>query len=103
MQSEMLIGASFERGGGVRDAIVNPRTGETILDLPEASEAQVNKAVAAAREAFATWSRTTPGERAGYLLKIADRIEADAEEFARLEALNCGKPFHAMLADRSEI
>ena len=99
MQSEMLIGASFERGGGVSDAIVNPRTGETILDLPEASEAQVNKAVAAARKAFATWSRTTPGERAGYLLKIADRIEADAEEFARLEALNCGKPSHAMLAD----
>ena len=99
MQSEMLIGASFERGGGASDAIVNPRTGEAILDLPEASEAQVNKAVAAARKAFATWSRTTPGERAGYLLKIADRIEADAEEFARLEALNCGKPFHAMLAD----
>src|SRR5205814_4791514 len=67
--------------------------------LPEASPAQIEAAVAAAEKAFATWSRTTPAQRSGYLLKIADRIEAEAREFAALEALNCGKPINAVLND----
>ena len=49
--------------------------------------------------AFASWSRTTPAQRSGYLLKIADRIEAEARSFAALEALNCGKPINAVLND----
>ena len=99
MDTEMLIGSKFEKGAEAGDPVLNPKTGEAILDLPEASEKQIEAAVAAAEKAFATWSRTTPGERAGYLLKIADRIEADAAEFARLEALNCGKPVNAVLND----
>lgn len=99
MNTEMLIGSRFERGTETEEPILNPKTGETILMLPEASQAQIDAAVAAAEKAFATWSRTTPGERSGYLLKIAERIEADAEGFARLEALNCGKPINAALND----
>ena len=99
MQTEMLIGSKFEKGTETEEPILNPKTGETILDLPEASQAQIDAAVAAAEKAFATWSRTTPAQRSGYLLKIADRIEAEAEEFAALEALNCGKPINAVLND----
>jgi aminobutyraldehyde dehydrogenase len=99
MQTEMLIGAKFEKGTETDEAILNPKTGETILDLPEASHGQIEAAVAAAEEAFTTWSRTTPGQRAGYLLKIAERIEAEAAEFAALESLNCGKPINAVLND----
>jgi aminobutyraldehyde dehydrogenase len=99
MQTQMLIGAKFEAGTEIEEAILNPRTGETILSILEASLAQVDRAVAAARAAFEGWSRTTPSERSGYLLKIADRIEAEAAEFARLEALNCGKPINAALND----
>ncbi|GLS31429.1 aminobutyraldehyde dehydrogenase [Mesorhizobium albiziae] len=99
MDTKMLIGSKFEKGGEAEEAILNPKTGETILSLPEASSAQIEAAVAAAESAFATWSRTTPAQRSGYLLKIADRIEAEAEEFARLEALNCGKPINAVLND----
>ena len=87
------------RAPRAEETILNPKTGETILDLPEASPAQIDAAVAAAEKAFATWSRTTPAQRAGYLLKIADRIEAEAEDFAALEALNCGKPINAVLND----
>lgn len=97
--TQMLIGGAFEAGTEGEETILNPRTGETILTLPEASPAQIDRAVAAARKAFPAWSRTTPAERAALLLKIADRIEAEAEEFARLEALNTGKPFHAALND----
>ena len=80
----MLIGSRFEKGTETEEPILDPKTGGTILDLPEASEAQIKAAVAAAEKAFATWSRTTPAQRSGYLLKIADRIEAEAKEFAAL-------------------
>ncbi len=99
MQTKMLIGSRFEAGTEIEETILNPRTGEAILSIPEASLGQVDAAVAAARTAFEGWSRTTPAERAGYLLKIAERIEAEAEGFARLEALNCGKPINAALND----
>jgi aminobutyraldehyde dehydrogenase len=99
MYTEMLIGSRFEKGTETEEPILNPKTGETVLGLPEASQAQIEAAVAAAEKAFATWSRTTPAQRSGYLLKIADRIEAEAQEFAKLEALNCGKPINAVLND----
>ncbi|MFD9899311.1 gamma-aminobutyraldehyde dehydrogenase [Mesorhizobium sp. NPDC059025] len=99
MDTEMLIGAAFEKGAEAEEAVLNPRTGATILSLPEASEAQIERAVAAAEKAFTTWSRTTPAQRSAYLLRIADRIEAEAQEFAALEALNCGKPINAVLND----
>jgi aminobutyraldehyde dehydrogenase len=101
MQTEMLIGAGFVRGTDQEEKILDPKTGETILSLPEASAEQIDEAVAAADGAFRKWSRTTPGERAGYLLKLADRIEAEADDFATLEALNCGKPKHAILRDET--
>jgi aminobutyraldehyde dehydrogenase len=101
MQTEMLIGAHFVKGGGEAEAVLNPKTGATILDLPDASLKQVDDAVDAAHAAFAKWSRTTPMERAGMLLKLADRIEAAADELADLEALNCGKPKHAILRDET--
>ncbi len=99
MQTAMLIGADFEAGADEVEIVLNPANGETILELPEASGEQIDRAVAAAEKAFASWRRTTPGERSAALLKLADRIEAEAGEFARLEALNCGKPYHAVLGD----
>ena len=99
MDTRMLIGSKFEAGTETEEAILNPKTGETILDLPEASQSQIEAAVTAAEQAFATWSRTTPSQRSGYLLQIADAIEKNAEAFAKLEALNCGKPINAVLND----
>ncbi|MCA0272546.1 MAG: gamma-aminobutyraldehyde dehydrogenase [Proteobacteria bacterium] len=95
----LLIGAEFQAGQETPEPVLNPRTGALILDVPEASTAQVDKAVAAARKAFETWSRTTPGERSAALLRIADRVEAEADAFAALEALNCGKPLGAARND----
>lgn len=99
IDTNLLIGNSFEAGQDAAEQVFNPRTGEVIIDIPEASTAQVDRAVSAARKAFATWSRTTPGERAAALLRIADRVEAEAEGFAALEALNCGKPINAARGD----
>ncbi len=99
MNTEMLIGSKFVAGTEVAEQVLNPKTSGLILALPEASDSQIDAAVSAAKRAFPTWSRTTPSERSSYLLKIADAIEADAEGFAKLEALNCGKPINAVLND----
>ncbi len=99
MDTELLIGDWMEPGSGAPEPILDPRTGAPIIDLPEASPAQVEAAVAAARSAFDGWSRTTPAERSTALLRVADRIEAAAADFAALEALNCGKPINAVKND----
>ncbi|ACM27793.1 gamma-aminobutyraldehyde dehydrogenase [Agrobacterium sp. SHOUNA12C] len=99
MDTQMLIGSRFEAGTETEEHILNPKTGETVLNLPEASLGQIDAAVDAAEKAFTSWSQTTPGQRSAYLLKIADAIEREAEGFAALEALNCGKPINAVLND----
>jgi aminobutyraldehyde dehydrogenase len=99
MDIALRIGDQFENGTGAPERVLNPRTGEVIAEVPEASPTQVEEAVAAAANAFEIWSRTTPAERSLMLLRLADLIERDAEAYADLEALNCGKPRHLVLAD----
>jgi aminobutyraldehyde dehydrogenase len=99
MDTQMLIGAKFEKGTEAEEKVLNPKTGETILALPEANPGQIDRAVKAARAAFESWSRTTPAERSGYLLRIAQAIEDNAGEFAKLESLNTGKPINAFRND----
>lgn len=98
-QDKMLIGGEFVAGEGTPLEILNPATGEVLLKLPEASVEQVKQAVAAAEKAFEAWSQTTPKDRSMMLLKLADKIDEHAEELARLESLNCGKPYLAALND----
>ncbi len=99
METQMLIGSSFEAGLETPESILNPKTGQAVLSIPEASIEQLNRAVNAADNAFSFWSKTTPAERSKYLLGIADKIEAEADAFAELEALNCGKPINAVRED----
>ncbi|OYQ78124.1 aldehyde dehydrogenase [Ignatzschineria sp. F8392] len=70
----------------------NPATGEKLTEIAVAEKEDVDRAVKAAWAAFDTWSQTSPQERAKYLLKIADRLEAELERFATLETLDNGKP-----------
>jgi betaine-aldehyde dehydrogenase len=81
---------------GDTEDIFNPATGEAIATAPLSGERDVDAAVEAAQRAFATWSRTIPGERALALLKIADEVEERGEELSQLEARNVGKPIEAM-------
>jgi aminobutyraldehyde dehydrogenase len=99
LPNQMLIDGAFCTGEGEAEKILNPATGELLLALPEASVDQVHKAVSAAHRAFQTWRDTTPMERSRLLLKLADAIDARAEDFARLESLNCGKPYARALGD----
>src|SRR5947207_15885044 len=77
--------------GGTME-VINPATGETIAEVPSGTEADVDRAVEAAKKALPEWLETTPGERAEALLKLADAIDEHTEEFAELESVNVGKP-----------
>jgi aminobutyraldehyde dehydrogenase len=99
LPTQLFIDGAFVPGEGEAERVLNPATGELLVALPEASAEQVHKAVSAAHRAFAGWSDTTPMERSRSLLKLADAIEAHAEQFARLESLNCGKPYARALGD----
>ncbi len=85
---------------GQTEEIVNPATGEVIARAPVSTAEDVDRAVKAARRAFEDgWATTTPGERAGMLLKLADAIEEHADEIAELESANAGKPIAAFRQD----
>jgi aminobutyraldehyde dehydrogenase len=99
LQTSLLIGGEFVPGAGDVEDVLNPATGDVIVRIAEASLDQVQAAVAAASRAFPAWAKTVPKDRANLLLKLADAIEARATEFARLESLNCGKPYLGALND----
>ena len=72
--------------------IINPANGEELAKFVDASNADVDAAVAAAQEAFKTWRKTTVTERAAILNQIADVIDENTELFALQETLDNGKP-----------
>jgi 1-pyrroline dehydrogenase len=91
--------ATTTAAGSLLD-VVNPATGETIAQVPNASADDVDAAVERAKEALPEWLDATPGERAELLLKLADVIEDNADELARIESQNVGKP---LMASRDEM
>lgn len=99
MQNQLLINGKLLSGEGETLPVYNPATGEVLLEIAEATPAQVDEAVNAADAAFEQWGQTTPKERAEALLKLADAIEQNAEMFAKLESQNCGKPLHCVIND----
>ena len=90
-----IDGQWVESQGGGRMTLENPATEEPIAQVVDASPADVDRAVGAARSAFddGRWSKKTPGERSRALWKLADLLEARAEDFARLESESTGKPY----------
>jgi 1-pyrroline dehydrogenase len=77
--------------GGTME-VLNPATGETIAEVPASTEQDVARAVEAAKKALLEWLETTPAERQELLLKLADLLDENAEELAKLESTNVGKP-----------
>ncbi|MCX6444717.1 MAG: gamma-aminobutyraldehyde dehydrogenase [Actinobacteria bacterium] len=87
-----INGKSVDSASGETTTLVNPATGEAFATAPKSNAADVDKAMKAASAAFVDWRDSTPSERQRALLKIADAIEARADEFVAIESENCGKP-----------
>ncbi|WP_249340478.1 aldehyde dehydrogenase family protein [Sphingomonas sp. 2SG] len=97
-QTKLLIGGEWVDGvdgGTIR--VENPYNGETLANIAEATAADVDLAVAAAQAAFPAWAALPAHERGRLLLKLADAIEADTANLARLEALDTGHPIRDCL------
>ncbi|MEV7615249.1 gamma-aminobutyraldehyde dehydrogenase [Streptomyces sp. NPDC089799] len=77
---------------GRSHTVVNPATGEGVLDYELAGTADVDLAVAAAKRAFPAWAAATPGERSDALHRLAAVLAEQAEDFAYAESVQCGKP-----------
>ncbi len=87
-----INGQSVDARSGKTSAIINPSTGEQYASAVVSGEADIDDAMAAASTAFESWKNTTPSERSLALFRIADAVEARAEELIALEVENCGKP-----------
>src|SRR4051812_396231 len=93
MQTELFIEGRFVPAvDGATAPTLNPHDNSKIADVAMAGRADVDKAVNAARAAFPAWSAMAAMDRGRLLLKLADAIEANAEELAKLESLDTGHP-----------
>ena len=98
VQDRFADGAQYIGGrprpgtSGRTQDIVDPATGETVHSYELAGAADVDAAVAAAREAFPAWSGATPGERSDALHRFASVLAEQSEDLAGAESLQCGKP-----------
>ena len=90
---DLFIGGAWRKSGsGKTIDVLNPATGELLTRVPAGDSRDVDAAVAAAREAFVAWGKTSAIERQRILLEIADRIQKRARDYAELETMNVGKP-----------
>ena len=92
-QHKNLVGGEWvDALDGQTMEVLNPSTGEVIAEVPRCSEADVERAMDAARKAWDEWQSKTPKDRMELLLALANVMEEHTEELWRLESLNVGKP-----------
>jgi 1-pyrroline dehydrogenase len=95
---QQFIGGSFvDAASGETLEVINPANDRAIAAVPKSADEDVDRAVNAAATAFETWKATTPQDRSLMLLKVADLLEARADELGRLESANAGKPVGAAI------
>ncbi len=93
-QHKQFIGGEWvESSSGETMEVLNPATGEAIAEVPRGTADDVERAVEVAKKSWAEWRFKTPKDRMELLLKLADVIDENAEELARLESRNVGKPW----------
>jgi betaine-aldehyde dehydrogenase len=95
----IIDGAVQQSADGAMMDVINPATGEVYATAPNSSAVDVDQAFQAAGRAFEKWRWTTPSERQRALLKLADVIEANAEELVAIESENTGKPIGLTLSE----
>jgi acyl-CoA reductase-like NAD-dependent aldehyde dehydrogenase len=97
---KMLIGGEFvDAEGGAVSETTNPNTGEVLAEVPEASPADVERAVEAARKAQPAWEALGVEGRSACFAKFDELITEHREELAMLDAIDCGNPVRAMRID----
>ena len=98
---QMFIGGAWaDSSTGETEPDINPATGEAVATIQVGTREDADRAVAAAQKAYEeVWFDTPPKERAAMMLKLADALDADADNLALLEAEDVGKPISVSAAD----
>ncbi|MET0481017.1 MAG: gamma-aminobutyraldehyde dehydrogenase [Mycetocola sp.] len=91
-----INGSFVDAAGSETIDVVSPATGDVVAVSPVSTDVDVDAAFGAARTAFTTWKRTTPSQRQGMLLQIADAMEANADELVEAQHRNTGQPREAI-------
>ena len=95
---KMIIdGKEVESVSRQRTDVINPATEKSAGSVPKGTAEDVEKAVKAARQAYRKWSRLTPAERSGMLLKLADALDKDVQRLGEMETSQTGKPLKLSL------
>jgi acyl-CoA reductase-like NAD-dependent aldehyde dehydrogenase len=93
VQNKLFIDGEFvDSESRSRIPVLNPHDNSLITEVAEAQQADIDRAVDAARKAFPAWARMAAMDRGRLLLKLADAIEANAESLAKLETIDTGHP-----------
>ncbi|MFW6009742.1 MAG: gamma-aminobutyraldehyde dehydrogenase [Actinomycetota bacterium] len=95
----LIGGELLPAASGETMELTDPATGKVFATAPRSGEEDVDRAYRAASEAFLRWRDTTPKARSEALLRIADSMEANAEELIRIECENTGKPYRLTLEE----
>jgi betaine-aldehyde dehydrogenase len=101
-----IDGAWSDAADGERFDVFNPATGEVIATAPDSKQADVDRAVTAARRTFddgSWWPDTSARDRGRILLNAADIVRREVDRLARLEAIDTGKPIGEALEDIAEV
>jgi betaine-aldehyde dehydrogenase len=104
LRTQLFIdGAWCSGAAGQRLAVINPSNEAVIAEVDAGTEADVERAVHAAAQAFDAWKKTTGAQRAAYLRAIARGVEARRDRLAALQSLNNGKPLAEANIDVSDV
>ena len=97
---DLVVGGTARPAtGGARTAVLDPATGATLAEVATAGPEDVDDAIAAARAAQPAWSRLSPRERGQHLFAVAELVRRHADDLARTESLDTGKPLAQARAD----
>ncbi len=88
----LIDGERRPAADGAVTAVIDPVTGQTYAEAPRSGAVDVDAAMGAAARAFQSWGNTTPSQRSLALFRLADAIEARADDLIAAEVRNCGKP-----------
>jgi len=94
LESRIYVNGRWQEGQGGRRQVISPTTGQPFAEVTEATQAQLQEAISAARSALPHWSARSPLDRARYMKRIAALVRRDADRLARIIVMEQGKPLN---------
>ena len=99
VETRLYINGKWLEGSEGTFEVVNPATGKILANVQKGGESETKKAIQAANQAFESWSKTSPAQRAKLMNKMADLVEKDSERLATIMTMEQGRPIAQATAE----